>query len=270
MRKEKIAKIVSWNVNGIRAVERKKALQAFIESKPDILLLQEIKGRTDQFSSYLTDNEGYQQYYHSAEKAGYAGTGIWMKKDFFNEISDASFDTQVPRLINADEGRVSHVQFTFDGTPYSIFSIYFPNGGKSDQAWKEKLIFYEDILAYMNRLHEEGRVVIVGGDMNVAHNPIDIARPRENEGKIGFHPEERAWMDRVMEQGWVDTWRALHPDEVKYSWWNVVTRARERNVGWRIDYIFVHREYFKNVQEAFIENDVYGSDHCPVGIQYKL
>ncbi len=263
-------KIVSWNVNGLRAVERKKALHALLEKHaPDVLLLQEIKGTQEQFSEFLTAHADYAQYYHSAHKAGYAGTGVWARRAFLEDARDIVFDTHVPHLVAADEGRVAHLQFTKDDVPYSVLSIYFPNGGKSPQAWRDKLTFYDQVLDFMNALHAHGRVVIVGGDMNVAHREIDIARPKENEGKIGFHPDERAWMDRVVAAGWVDTWRAQHPQEVKYTWWSHWGRSRERNVGWRIDYIFVHRSHSAHVVDAFIDNDVMGSDHCPIGIIYE-
>ncbi len=266
-----VMKIISWNVNGLRAVERKGALEEFLTMyRPDILLLQEIKGNAEQFSADLTDHEAYQQYYHSAQKAGYAGTGVWVTRKFSRQCDAVTFHTDVPHLVNADEGRVAHLQFTHVGTVYDVLSIYFPNGGKSIQAWKEKLLFYDGVLDYMNTLHAQGHVVIVGGDMNVAHQPIDLARPKDNDGKIGFHPDERAWMDRVIAAGWIDTWRMMHPEEVKYSWWNVVTRARERNVGWRIDYIFVHRDYQDHVRVSDILTDVMGSDHCPVSIEYAL
>ncbi len=266
-----IGKIISWNVNGLRAVERKGALQTFLDvHAPDLFLLQEIKGSVEQFSPYLTQNEAYAQHYHSAQKAGYAGTGIWIKRTFLEHLQNIAFDTHVPHLVNANEGRVLCLHFSYAKTSYSILSVYFPNGGKSEQAWHDKLTFYDDIRAYMNTLHARGRVVVVGGDMNVAHKPIDLAHSKENDGKICFHPEERARIDRFIADGWVDVWRALHPNEKKYSWWNMVTRARERNVGWRLDYFFLHTSFMENVTDAFIDNDIYGSDHCPVGIEYTF
>ena len=130
------------------------------------------------------------------------------------------------------------------------------------------MVFYDLILASMSALRRQGHKVIIGGDMNVAHNEIDLARPKENDGKIGFHPNERAWMDRVMKDGWVDVWRAKNPDEKDvYSWWDLKTRARERNVGWRLDYIYVTRNLLGSIAKAFIMSDVMGSDHCPIGIE---
>lgn len=259
-------KIITWNVNGIRAVERKEELQNLIESYvPDVLFLQEIKGKKEQFSKYLTENEIYKQFYHSAEKPGYSGTGIWIRNELLQDVQQLKFDMHVPKAPNADEGRVSHLSFLYKKKTYDLVSIYFPNGGKSDQAWEEKLIFFDRVLEYMNGLRKLGHEVIVGGDMNVAHAEIDLSRPKENDGNIGFHPRERAWMDRVMESGWVDVWRAKNPDVAEvYSWWDMITRARDRNVGWRIDYFFVDKNSLKKVGDVRYLNEQMGSDHCPL------
>jgi len=259
-------KIITWNVNGIRAVERKGALQELTdEYNPDILFLQEIKGKREQFSNYLSENEDYEQFYHSAEKPGYAGTGIWVEKKFFNTLESVEFKTSVPKAPNMDEGRVSHLFFVLGGKKYDLLSIYFPNGGKSDDAWKEKLVFFNMVLEYMNDLRERGHIVIVGGDMNVAHKEADLARPKENDGNIGFHPDERAWMDRVVESGWSDVWRSKNPEVLDmYSWWDMKTRARDRNVGWRIDYFFMSEKSSENTKEIKYLNEQMGSDHCPL------
>lgn len=265
-------RFVTWNVNGIRAVERKGELARLVDAeRPDFLFLQEIKGTREQFGAYLTDNPDYEQFYHSAEKKGYAGTGLWVRRDVYASLDDPTFHTDVPHMPNADEGRVSWLSFEHGKKTIDLLSIYFPNGGKSEQAWKEKLEFYDAIHAHMNTLREAGHMVVVGGDMNVAHNEVDIARPKENDGKIGFHPDERAWMDRVTADGWVDAWRALHPDAVDvYSYWDLVTRARERNVGWRIDYYLVDRVLLDRVAEAEYLSAQMGSDHCPLRMELEL
>ncbi len=287
-------KIITWNVNGLRAVERKNEIQSLIENQePDILLLQEIKGKKEQFSKYLTDNAQYRQFYHSAEKPGYAGTGIWVRHDFLKNTRRIKFNMHVPHMqsdqgnemyadymyaedkqydfvTDVDEGRVSHLSFVHAGTTYDFASIYFPNGGKSKQAWKDKLVFFDRVLEYMNALRKCGHEVIVGGDMNVAHTEIDIARPKENDGKIGFHPDERAWVDRVMANDWVDVWRAKNPKVVDmYSWWDMKTRARDRNVGWRIDYFFIDKHSLEKIEIAEYLNEQMGSDHCPLMMQTK-
>lgn len=259
-------KIITWNVNGIRAVERKEQLQALLaEQKPDILMLQEIKGNVEQFSKFLTANPDYEQHYHSAEKKGYAGTGLWITKPLAKKLDKLSFHTTIPNAPNADEGRILQASFELSGDKWDLFSIYFPNGGKSDQAWEEKLVFYRCVLKYMNALQKKGRIVVVGGDMNVAHTEIDIARPEENEGKIGFHPKERAWVDDVLADGWADVWRARNPKTVDvYSWWHMVTRVRDRNIGWRIDYFFLAEKYLPRVKDACYLTEHMGSDHCPL------
>ncbi len=284
-------KIITWNVNGLRAVERKKSIQELIENqKPDVLFLQEIKGKKEQFSKYLTQNEEYRQFYHSAEKPGYAGTGIWIRHELLQKTRRLNFNMHVPHfkdayiendevmqnikedasvdmsnVPNMDEGRISHLSFIYNKRKYDLVSIYFPNGGKSERAWEDKLIFFDKVLEHMNGLRKLGHEVIVGGDMNVAHTEIDIARAKENDGKIGFHPKERAWMDKVIKNDWVDVWRDKNP-EVKdvYSWWNVITKARERNVGWRIDYFFMDKNSADNIKEVKYLKEQMGSDHCPL------
>ena len=259
-------KIITWNVNGIRAVERKKELQQLVEDQsPDILMLQEIKGTIEQFSGFLKDHENYQQHYSSAEKKGYAGTGIWIKNSCAKKLKSIQFLTELPGNPNADEGRVSHLSFELKSDKWDLFSIYFPNGGKSDQAWKEKLVFYDKVHDYMNVLRKKGSVVLVGGDMNVAHTEIDIARPKANDGKIGFHPKERAWMDRLIEDGWSDVWRERNPGVTDvYSWWHMISKGRERNVGWRIDYFLMAQNQMKRIKSVEYLQEQMGSDHCPM------
>ncbi len=265
-------KIITWNVNGLRAVERKGELEKLLKKeRPDILLLQEIKGKPEQFSKWLTENKEYQQFYHSAEKPGYAGTGVWLDKKFADSLKDIEFKTTVPKAPNMDEGRVTHLTFKLKRINYDILSIYFPNGGKSDQAWKEKLIFFDRVLDYMNKLRKQGHRVIVGGDMNVAHTELDLKRAKENDGNIGFHPDERAWLDKVMNDGWIDIWRKKNPEITDvYSWWNVYTRARDRNVGWRIDYFLIDKKTYKNAEEIEYLTEQLGSDHCPLKLEVKI
>ncbi len=280
-------KIITWNVNGLRAIEKKGKLKELLEKeKPDVLFLQEIKGKVEQFDDWLKNNKEYKQFYHSAEKPGYAGTGIWVRKSFFQKLQNLEFKTTVPKAPNMDEGRISHLTFQIDCSrkpslcksaktnslqTYDLLSIYFPNGGKSERAWREKLVFYDKVLDYMNKLRKRGHIVIVGGDFNVAHTPLDIKRAKENDGKIGFHPKERAWLDRVVADGWVDVWRAKNPGVTDvYSWWNVFTRARERNVGWRIDYFFIDKKYLPRVKRIEYLTKQLGSDHCPLLMEIEI
>ena len=270
-------KIITWNVNGIRAVERKGEIQNLLaEQKPDVLMIQEIKGSADQFSAFLTDNDDYRQHYSSAEKKGYAGSALWVKDSVFKKLSGTKFKTRIPNAPNADEGRLSHLSFTLERheegreegeQQWDLLSIYFPNGGKSEQAWAEKLEFFDSVHDYMNVLRAQGSIVLVGGDMNVAHTEIDLARPKENEGKIGFHPKERAWMDRLVADGWVDVWRQRNPGVTDvYSWWHMISHGRERNVGWRIDYFLMDQAQLKRIKNVEYLHDQMGSDHCPLSL----
>lgn len=257
--------VYSWNVNGIRAVERKKELQQFIEKyKPDILFIQEIKGTKDKFSKYLTENENYYQEYYSAEKAGYSGTGVWIKKSL--ELN-YSYHTGMEEYQD-NEGRVSRIDFDFLNKKFSLFGVYFPNGGKSKEAWNDKLVFYDKFHQNINKLREEGREVVWCGDVNCAHNEIDLARPDDNKNSIGFLPEEREWIDKLLENNWVDIYRKKYPEKVIYSWWHLLTRARARNVGWRIDYFFCDDKFYNSIKKIEYLNSQQGSDHCPVVIEF--
>ena len=259
-------KIITWNVNGIRAVERKGEIQNFITNHdPDVFMIQETKGSADQFSPYLTTHDDYHQRYGSAQKKGYAGTSLWVKKSLHEQLEGVEFTTAAPGAPNADEGRICHLSFTLREEHWDLLSVYFPNGGKSEQAWREKLVFYDCIHARMSELRKQGRVALVGGDMNVAHKEIDLARPKANDGKIGFHPKERAWMDGLVKDGWVDVWREKNPGVANvYSWWHMISRGRERNVGWRIDYFLMDKADMKRVRQVEYLNDQMGSDHCPL------
>ena len=261
-------KIISWNVNGIRAVERKNELFPFLKTHdPDVFLMQEIKGSPDQFSPELRFHPHYAQYYFPAEKAGYSGTGIWVKKQDSIEIIE--FMTGMPDY-NDDEGRVSRVDIRWNNSTYAILGVYFPNGGKSEAAWDDKLVFYEKFLAYVNSIREQNIHCIWGGDVNCAHNEIDIARPEENDGKIGFHPLERAWISKCINHRWKDVFRENNPyTRDIYSWWHLVTRARERNVGWRIDYFFCDQNDIEDIDHIEYLMNQMGSDHCPVLLRLK-
>ena len=265
-------KIISWNVNGIRAVDRKGDLEEFLKTHdPDIFLIQETKAQEDKLGPIIKKYAAYEQFYNSAERPGYAGTGIWVKKDFLIPGSKISqnpglvFKTEFPGYSDI-EGRVARV----DLEDWTIFSIYFPNGGKSPEAWDDKLVFYEKFLEYVNSLRKEGRKVIWAGDVNCAHEEIDLARPKDNQKSIGFLPEERAWVTKVIKNNWIDVFRSLYPEEIIYSWWHVITRARERNVGWRIDYFFLDKDLVTNVKEIKYLNDRMGSDHCPVELEIEI
>lgn len=263
-------KIISWNVNGLRAVERKELLASFLAAEqPDILLLQETKSKPEQVAFLDNAYPDYQKFYHSAEKPGYSGVAVWIRSNVEGQMSNVEFVAGMPNDPVANEGRIARLDFEWQGQPYSVLGTYFPNGGKSDQAWADKLVFYEQWLNYVNQLREEGRQTIWAGDVNCAHNAIDLARPKDNDGVIGFHPKERAWLDKWAEDGWVDVWRTQNPNVTEvYSWWHMISRARDRNVGWRIDYFWVDKDFLSKVKTVDYLTQQLGSDHCPVVLEF--
>jgi len=253
--------IISWNVNGLRAVEKKGELESFIKKhSPDVILFQETKLQEDQTEPIKKKYAQYIQYYQCAQKKGYSGVSIWVKQTIPSTLFEKGLDHR-----DDHEGRIISV----DVNGYIIFSCYFPNGGKSEAAWEDKLVFYEDFLKHVNTLRTKGKKVIFAGDVNCAHEEIDIARPKENDGAIGFHPLERRWVTSVIENNWVDVFRKLHPNKVIYSWWHLLSHARSRNIGWRIDYFFVDEHLMKDVVDCQYDNDQMGSDHCPVILKMK-
>lgn len=257
-------KIISWNVNGIRAVERKNELQKFLAlHNPDVLFLQETKAKAEQLSSFLTEHELYHQHYYSAEKMGYAGVSLWLKKSLFSsydvKIGMEGWDDKEGRIISLYDKR------------FVAYGIYFPNGGKSKEAWQEKLRFYEHFLEHINKVCKKSKVPLLWcGDLNVAHEEIDLARPKENKNSIGFLPEERSWVDKVIADGWVDVFRHEHGKTASYTWWSMQSKARERNVGWRIDYFFMHQKDMPLFISTKHHQGQMGSDHCPVSLQINF
>ena len=251
-------RLVCWNVNGIRAAHRKGLLDWIHKDSPDILCLQETKASSEQLPMELRDIPGYESYYATAEeRTGYSGVALYTR------IHPAKVDRGIGIDRFDREGRTMIAHFP----DFVLCNIYFPNGKASPERLQYKMDYYEEFLGFVKRLRSEGKAVVICGDVNTAHREMDIARPKENAKTSGFLPEERAWMDRLLENGFVDTFRAQHPDEVKWSWWDQKTRARERNVGWRIDYFFVSRDLMSKVSSSFIDDQVMGSDHCPIGIE---
>jgi exodeoxyribonuclease-3 len=253
-------KILSWNVNGIRAADKKGLYTWFQREKPDILCLQEIKAQPEQLPPHLRNTPGYDVYLNSAERKGYSGVATFsntkpidVKKGFGIE----KFDIEGRTLITEYPGFV-------------LFNIYFPNGKKNQERLDYKLDFYDTFLAVADNLKAKGKNIVVCGDFNTAHKEIDLAHPKENSKISGFLPIERAWIDTFVDHGYVDTFRYFNHEPEQYSWWDMKSRARERNVGWRIDYFFVNKEFIKNVKKAFIMQEVMGSDHCPVGIEVEV
>lgn len=264
-------KIISWNVNGLRAVERKEFLKPFLENhNPDIFLMQETKSKPEQVQFLETLYPNYKKFYVSATKPGYSGVAIWMKSNLEVQIVNLEFKAGMLNDPVEGEGRIARVDFTLNNEDYSVLGTYFPNGGKSDQAWQDKLKFYEAWLEYVNSIRTEGRKVIWTGDVNCAHHPIDLARAKDNDGKIGFHPKERACLTQWEADGWCDVWRIKNPDTKDvYSWWHVITRSRLKNVGWRIDYFWIDKLLMDKVKNIEYLSDQMGSDHCPVLLELE-
>jgi len=252
-------RLISWNVNGIRAVDRKGLYDWFKNESPDIFCVQEIKALPDQFPLHLKNTPNYHIYINSAERKGYSGVATYTKqkpKAVKTGFGIQKFDS---------EGRTLITEFD----DFILFNIYFPNGKQSQERLDYKLEFYDTFLSYADNLIADGKNIIVCGDFNTAHNEIDLAHPKANENVSGFLPIERAWIDRFIEHGYTDTFRQYNEKPDQYSWWSMRTKARERNVGWRIDYFFVNNSFLSNVKNAFILQDVLGSDHCPIGIEIE-
>lgn len=257
MKKTSSLSIVSWNVNGVRAAERKGFLEWLHHHRYSIICLQETKiSHPDQLSQALVQPDGYFSYFHCAtEKKGYSGTAVYTREEPFEVKTFFGADS----LLSA-EGRVMELHFK----DFVLLNIYFPNGGSGTVRLQYKMRFYSEFLTYISALIAQGKNVIFCGDVNTAHQEIDLARPKENQKTSGFLPEERAWMDDMVRAGFVDVFRQAYPEQIQYSWWDMKTRARERNIGWRIDYFFVNEKFASHVNEIAYLADTPGSDHCPV------
>jgi len=248
--------ILSWNVNGVRAVVRKGFVDFLKKAKPDVLCLQEIKINKESIAKEIFDFAGYQEFWHSAQRPGYSGTAILVKDGIKAEI--------LPDLSWDNEGRVQALDFK----KFYLVNTYFPHANHKLSRLDFKINFNDKILKYLKKL-AKSKPVIACGDLNVAHQEIDLARPKDNVGNPGFTNEERAWMTKFLDKGFVDTFRNLHKDKVQYSWWSYRFNARVRNIGWRIDYFCVSAKIMKHIKKSFILEEIHGSDHCPVGIELK-
>jgi exodeoxyribonuclease-3 len=253
-------KLISWNVNGIRAVHKKNALDWFYKQKPEILCIQETKAQKEQLPEALITIDGYHTYFASAEKKGYSGVALYSSikpNDIKSGFGIKKFDS---------EGRI----LIADYDSFVLFNIYFPNGKQSKERLKYKLDFYEAFLDYADKLKGDGKNIVICGDVNTAHKEIDLARPKENEKVSGFLPEERAWIDKFLGHGYIDTFRLFNDKPGQYTWWDLKTRARDRNIGWRIDYFYISQSLEPRIKSGFILPEIMGSDHCPLGIELEI
>jgi exodeoxyribonuclease III len=253
-------RILSWNVNGLRALLKKGLLDFFKKETFNILCLQETKLQEDQVPEEARTIPGFRSYWSFAAKKGYSGTAVYCDRE------PTAVITELPEKQFNGEGRMIALEFP----DFWLLNVYFPNGQMGEERLAYKLGFYEALFKFADSLRAVKKNVVICGDYNTAHREIDLANPVQNSGNSGFLPEERAWLDRIVRTGYVDTFRHLHPEEVRYTWWTYRSNARERNIGWRIDYFFISSECLEKLRDAFILDQVIGSDHCPAGIEILL
>jgi exodeoxyribonuclease-3 len=249
-------KILCWNVNGIRAAVRKGFLDWLKIESPDILCVQETKARPENLTEDLLEPKGYQVYWNYPERKGYSGVATFTKEKPLrvqNGFGMPAFDTEGRVLISV------YPNFT-------LYNVYFPNGKQSAERLKYKMDFYDAFFRFLEPLQKRGEKLIICGDVNTAHKEIDLARPKENEKMSGFLPIERAWLDKLLASGFVDIFRRLHKEPGQYTYWDMKTNARERNVGWRIDYFFITENLIDSIESTYILKEVIGSDHCPIAL----
>ncbi len=263
--------LISWNVNGIRAVSKKEISEKLKfndwlhKVSPDFLCLQETKAHPEQLTGKLLNPQGYQSNWSSAERKGYSGVATYSK------IKPERINTALPNDKYNNEGRVMETEFD----DFVLLNVYFPNGKLNAERLKYKMGFYDSFLEHVINLRNEGKSVIICGDVNTAHTEIDLTHPKSNEDVSGFLPKERKWIDKLISKGFVDTFRHFNKETQHYTWWsmrNIVkgVTARERNVGWRIDYFYVSDDLIDKVSESYMLKDVMGSDHCPIVLKLKV
>ena len=253
--------IISWNVNGIRAAVRKGFNDFLTTHQPDLLAVQEIKATREQAEHLFQEDHGYQLDWNAAERKGYSGVATFSK----TKPVSTQFGLGFEHFDN--EGRVIISEFP----EFTFLNIYFPNGQRDKERLTFKLDFYQATLDFCAAMRREGRRLVIGGDFNTAHTEIDLKNPKANQDTSGFLPEEREWIDRYLDAGFVDVFRQQHPDETDhYTWWTYRFNARSRNIGWRIDYFLVSDNLVNRVADTAIHTQVMGSDHCPISLTLDL
>ena len=253
-------KLISWNINGLRAISKKGFSQWLEEEKPDIVALQEIKIDAAQMTPELREQKNYKSYFSHANRKGYSGVAIYSRIEPIRVTEGMGIERfdQEGRILKADYG------------DFLLFNIYFPNGKANETRLQYKLDFYAAFHEKVSDLITQGKKVIVCGDFNTAHTAIDLARPKQNEEISGFLPIERQWLDKYIDCGFLDTFRLFNSEPHNYTWWHMVTNARARNVGWRIDYFLASAALKKHLHHATIEPQILGSDHCPVTLSLSF
>jgi exodeoxyribonuclease-3 len=253
-------KLLSWNVNGIRAAEKNGRFSKWMSSEePDLVCLQEVKAFPEQVGALLLHSSKYQMHWNPAKKPGYSGTAIISR----HEPLSVRNGIGVPEID--DEGRVLVMEFK----KFTLLNCYFPNSQRDHARLDYKLSFCERFLKYVEKLRQSGKHVLICGDLNIAHKEIDLRNPKSNINNAGFLPQERAWMDRFLGTGYVDTFRKFTPDPGHYTWWSYRPGVREKNVGWRLDYWLTNQEFSDRVKTSTIQPHVTGSDHCPVSLTIR-
>ena len=246
-------RLISWNVNGIRASMDKGFRDFISQEQPDIVCLQETKAEPHQVDTEWVDQLGYYQEWNCADKKGYSGTAIWSKTKPTKSTLGIGIDD------HDHEGRVITATFP----DFHVVTVYTPNSQRGLKRLEYREQWDKDFLAYVKKLNRR-KPVIFCGDLNCAHQEIDLANPKSNRKNAGFTEQERGGLDRIVKAGFVDSFRQLHPEPDNYSWWTYRSNARERNIGWRLDYFFVAKKMWERVEDASIRPDIFGSDHCPV------
>jgi exodeoxyribonuclease-3 len=250
-------KIITWNVNGLRAVLNAGAWDWIRSQNADVICLQEIKTRPDQLSAeQLLAFEGYQAYWNPAERPGYSGV-LTLVRQSCDQVSYglgvSDFDIEGRAVLTRHPG-------------FLLYNIYFPNGKRDLGRLTYKLDFYAHLLGLCDGFHKRGENVVICGDFNTAHQEIDLRNPKANSTVSGFLPEERAWIDRYLEKDFVDAYRVLYPERVQYTWWTYRVQARQRNIGWRLDYFLLSKPFMSQVKDVVVHEEALGSDHCPVSL----
>ena len=255
-----MTRIISYNLNGIRSAINKGLIDWVKENSPEIICIQETKAQPDQVDTSEFHKLGYKDYWHSAEKKGYSGVLIFSQQEPDHVeigMGNPAYDAE-GRVIRADYGELS------------VLDVYIPSGTTGDIRQEIKMKFLDDFQAYLTELRKTRPMLLVCGDFNIAHNKIDIHNPVGNKKSSGFLPDERAWLDRFLESGFVDSFRTLYPDTVKYSWWSFRSNARAQNKGWRLDYLMLTTPLSEKLKAAGIINEAKHSDHCPVWVDLEM
>lgn len=254
-------KLTSWNVNGIRAISKKPDFWTWFKNNDaDIVNLQETRAQLDEIPKELYNVEGYDSYFNTAERKGYSSVASYSKLKPHKVVRGM----ESPETDK--EGRILRMDFD----DFMLLNIYFPNSGPKASKLDKKIQFCNQLTDYIIDLKDAGNNIVVAGDVNIAHKPIDVAEPQQDKRKSGFLPAERDWLSEFLDLGFVDTFRMFNQEGDNYTWWSYRYHGRERGLGWRLDYFFVNKEFKNKVLSATIESDVMGSDHCPITLELDL